>query len=73
MWQPIETAPKDKTPVLLHEAGNVFTGSFAWGQWWDEYDNAKAPTEWMPFPEPPETFEEKIRKHRENHFLKPKP
>lgn len=57
-WQPIETAPKDGTRVLLvinhGEWGDaVWTGLWADG-WMVSYGKAQAnPTHWMPLPPPP--------------------
>lgn len=61
-WQPIETAPRDGTPILAWNGG-VFV--VYWesdpGSWW-VYDppcderavwNVKQPTHWMPLPPPP--------------------
>lgn len=58
-WQPIETAPKDGTRVLLYRPGEQIIG-----YWWrgadDEYWNAArglefyGPTHWRSLPEPPE-------------------
>ena len=54
-WQPIETAPKDGTPVLLYGAELVHPVVRPWtarqGTW-----NGVRPehvTHWMPVPEPP--------------------
>lgn len=65
-WQPIETAPKDGTTVLLLILGVVIEGS--WGRnaclFWDvawlpshgcgccTHPNPE-PTHWMPLPPPP--------------------
>lgn len=67
-WQPIETAPKDGTPVLLYRecAGWSVRG---WGYWvdvkgidgWVSHGFGDPPgnlglghpTHWMPLPEPP--------------------
>lgn len=59
-WQPIETAPKDGTPVdLWHKIGTRFTDV-----WWDDSDpeepiwSCMMPdsdfTHWMLTPEPPD-------------------
>jgi len=63
-WQPIETAPKDGTPVLL---GREFDTHVALAEWDDEAMppfqwrvpdteiayHAKGYTHWMPLPAPP--------------------
>lgn len=68
-WQPIETAPKDGTYVLLyqpdeggsyvgkdHGSGYMFAGCFERDKWYcTEYTAfEKAPTYWMPLPEKPQ-------------------
>jgi hypothetical protein len=56
-WQPIETAPKDGTPILAYDGG-------IWVAWWfvtNERIKGWAtldhviddPTHWMPLPDPP--------------------
>lgn len=67
-WQPIETAPKDGTRVLLGRAewveiGRWLANSRAYrgaplGTWMDDADNGGPeghdwPTHWMPLPPPP--------------------
>ncbi len=64
-WQPIDTAPKDGTWVLLtggHAAeptGPCVVGFWDRDDWayahWDGswYSIYEAPTHWMPLPEPP--------------------
>lgn len=59
-WQPIETAPKDGTPVLIfwskkyigigeHAPEDAFFGAY----WW-AYGTGKCnPSHWMPLPPPP--------------------
>ena len=63
-WQPIETAPKDGTVVLL--AGCRKPVAAAWLEdeidWWHVDDNKRGPfalrgpgpTHWMPMPPPPQ-------------------
>ena len=62
-WRPIETAPRDGTPILI---GCARTKSIRWavwskGFWRDGYAHLGGmiagvpnPTDWMPLPEPPE-------------------
>ncbi len=60
-WQPIETAPKDGTAMLVHDEGAVFIAVFDEdeGAWMDiagapGYQRVEpAPTHWMPLPDPP--------------------
>jgi hypothetical protein len=57
-WQPIETAPKDGTVVLLWDGEYVTQGTHFGGMWLPhgECDFAGPnwlPTHWMPLPEPP--------------------
>jgi hypothetical protein len=67
-WQPIETAPKDGTSVLLvNHKGNIAAGlwmdSFTGAGWYlrggsdpDEFFNGHfGPTHWMPLPKGPKT------------------
>ena len=63
-WQPIETAPKDGTDVLVVADGVVSEAEY-WGDdrgWWlantaptDYIDSQVWPTHWMPLPPPPTT------------------
>ena len=65
-WQPIETAPKDGTPILSHKAGvwampmivcwldGPGIGEPAWRQYDAEPSIVRRhPTHWMPLPTPP--------------------
>lgn len=63
-WQPIESAPKDGTFVLVCEKDNsaIYEARFMWDDWYpsmqsdsDEYGPMKGyPAHWMPLPEPPQ-------------------
>lgn len=65
-WQPIETAPKDGTEILVARAGyGMAVVSFRDGEWCNAGEWCFAgdvgwggsmdvePTHWMPLPEPP--------------------
>lgn len=59
-WQPIETAPKDETPVLLwantrrDREYSHWIGAFDGENWRDEVEgHFLQPTHWMPLPDPP--------------------
>ena len=56
-WQPIETAPKDGTYILLAESKTkeVFEGSYFGGFWFNSGGDCVYATHWMPLPAPPET------------------
>lgn len=68
-WQPIETAPKDETGVLLFQGGQTFSpcewqkegviSEVGFWLWWQSESSGwmtelKNPTHWRPHPEPPE-------------------
>jgi hypothetical protein len=62
-WQPIETAPLDKTMVaLIHVDGGYVRYGVGWymplagWQGWYHEAHHKAPTHWMPLPRPPRGF-----------------
>jgi hypothetical protein len=54
-WQPISTAPKDGTWVLLYsQHDGIRIGNWDRIEWADDGDGvALEPTHWMPLPEPP--------------------
>ena len=58
-WQPIETAPKDGTMVLVFTNGHMDVTSWPenWGGKWPSaymaYAEGLEPTHWMPLPAPP--------------------
>lgn len=63
-WQPIETAPKDGTPVLLFTGEGILEAYYLYGEWnqsacHSTYEGAGGvvisckPTHWMPLPEAP--------------------
>lgn len=60
-WRPIETAPKDGTPVIIcTSGGKVFRARWFGGAVWsvDGYSvgfETSDVTHWMPLPQPPET------------------
>lgn len=59
-WQPIETAPKDGTSILVTDGFDVCDAYFRGGDWWqyqcgdDWYSTSINPTHWMPLPDAPE-------------------
>ena len=59
-WQPIETAPRDGTPILSFDGTDMAVIEWAYGAWRvavDEYGvnqiEATPPTHWQPLPTPP--------------------
>lgn len=62
-WQPIETAPRDGTSVLLAWRGSVDHGWYVnldsenaesyWVYSCEGFRAIEEPTHWMPWPEPP--------------------
>ena len=58
-WQPIETAPKDETRILMYRTG--YAESTAVGAYWPTWEQWVSvpgsytwkPTHWMPLPKPP--------------------
>lgn len=66
-WRPIESAPKDGTPILTYCPQGPKYGKWAVRQnvWRDgawQYSNQPywPPTHWMPLPEPPAIVKAKI-------------
>jgi hypothetical protein len=61
-WQPIETAPKDGTEIIVWDAEyrhSYFARCNSKGEvYWDElYGPLENATHWMPLPEPPKVTE----------------
>ena len=57
-WQPIDTAPKDKTLFLVWcPEYRGLSSMFSLCAWHDDagfcVDELRTPTHWMPLPEPP--------------------
>lgn len=55
-WQDIATAPKDGTPVLVHDGGSyAFVAEFSTSikSWFGADNRCWAPTHWMPLPAAP--------------------
>ena len=57
-WQPIETAPRDGSEILLFARGPYKDDYRGVGQWSEQRNDwlwsfAIRPTHWMPLPEPP--------------------
>lgn len=61
-WQPIESAPKDGTLVLLHLNGCVETGFYSRTSEIWHWGAMVRPTHWMPLPNPPMTIPEQPSK-----------
>lgn len=58
-WQPIETAPKDGTNILVYSEsiGRMIAwykfNNYPFGDWFNLRFDIISPTHWMPLPEPP--------------------
>jgi hypothetical protein len=57
-WQPIETAPKDGSPVLAFDGEDIAVVTYYHASdtlgWWEViYDVEFDPTHWMPLPPAP--------------------
>lgn len=72
-WQPIETAPKDGTNIIITDGCGCYS-VVSWANYWaiwlfpgygDSDNEFYYPTHWMPLPEPPEvvalTFEVDVK------------
>lgn len=58
-WQPIETAPKDGSYVILTNGEDVTAGWWrgrgsGWNTGYEALDFTGEPTHWMSMPDPPE-------------------
>lgn len=60
-WQPIETAPKDGTEIIVLmgakdiRLGWYFAPSSTTRGWLDQSSKKIRPTHWMPLPDPPKS------------------
>jgi hypothetical protein len=58
-WQPISTAPKDGSFILIFEADDGTTGTVRVARWRDDTiptgwtGSEHAPSHWLPLPQPP--------------------
>jgi hypothetical protein len=55
-WQPIETAPRDGTRILVSDADGFMIVAFWFADGWDDGDFRSGltwPQYWMPLPPPP--------------------
>jgi len=55
-WQPIATAPKDGTKILVHRIGWHAPEIAQWSSYshaWVLFEGSVEPTHWMPLPNPP--------------------
>jgi hypothetical protein len=58
-WQPISTAPKDGTSILIFEADDSAVGNVRISRWRDDTiptgwtGTENAPSHWLPLPLPP--------------------
>ena len=71
-WQPIETAPKDGSSILVALKGGEVREAEWFVRWYndpskpgwmpanmdEEYGHYVEPTHWMPLPKPPQTVDE---------------
>lgn len=53
-WQPIETAPRDGTVIIVYAPGLFQTAAWIDGYWTNACESwLDDVTHWMPLPEPP--------------------
>jgi hypothetical protein len=55
-WQPIETAPRDGTPILATDGETIVTtryGAFSWTHEGIDPAVTRRLTHWLPLPPPP--------------------
>jgi len=61
-WQPITTAPKDGTVILIFQANSMTGGKVKLVCWRDDTvpkgwnATEDSPTHWMPLPNPPDSI-----------------
>ena len=68
-WQPIETAPKQRTPMIVVIGVYRSYTTDPWCAWWshgkwERWPHPYAPTHWMPLPEPPTSAEHAVNEER---------
>lgn len=57
-WQPMDTAPKDRTQILLWNGAYIAIGEWLPEGYFEDHEPARwfpinEPTHWQPLPEPP--------------------
>src|SRR5689334_3470538 len=69
LWEPIETAPKDRTDLLLWDGCSLHVGYHGWEELgkpvWFTGDHSIEPLYWMHLPVPPPEVDEEQETQRE--------